>query len=452
MPRLIQTLHITTMKNPLRWSLHWQIFSALILAVIVGCGLLPILDSTLANQLEAICIFTGQLFMNALKMMIVPLIVASIISGVLQMANEKGLGRIGLKTCAYYTVSGAVAVLIGLLVVNWIQPGEVASSTAQALLGNGGEVAGSQGLLDKVSGRGSEDLFGVFLRMFPSNIVSAASSNGQLLGVICFSILFGLFIGQLKGMQKETQCNFWEGAQTVMIRMTQAIIRFAPIGVFALVTPVLWHAPFGALIDTLAWFFVTVVLALTIHFAINLALILRLLGKIQPLQHYRAMAPVLLTAFSTASSSGTLPLTMETVEKKAQLSKKTCAFTLPLGATVNMDGTALYECVVVLFIAQLYAATGQAPLDISQQVLVVILALTTSIGVAGIPAASLVAIAVILPAVGLPVEAIGVVWVTDRLLDMGRTAVNVFSDTVAAVVIARSEGECPYPLETIPKT
>ena len=439
------------MKNPLRLSLHWQIFCALILAVIVGCGLLPILDSTLANQLEAVCIFIGQLFMNALKMMIVPLIVASIISGVLQMANEKGLGRIGLKTCAYYTVSGAVAVLIGLLVVNWIQPGDVANSTAQALLGSGGELAGSQGLLDKVSGRGSEDLFGVFLRMFPSNIVSAASSNGQLLGVICFSILFGLFIGQLKGVQKETQCNFWEGAQTVMIRMTQAIIRFAPIGVFALVTPVLWHAPFGALIDTLAWFFVTVVLALTIHFAINLALILRLLGKIQPLQHYRAMAPVLLTAFSTASSSGTLPLTMDTVEKKPSF-QKTCAFTLPLGATVNMDGTALYECVVVLFIAQLYAATGQAPLDISQQVLVVILALTTSIGVAGIPAASLVAIAVILPAVGLPVEAIGVVWVTDRLLDMSRTAVNVFSDTVAAVVIARSEGECPYPLKTIPKT
>lgn len=436
------------MKNPLRWSLHWQIFCALLLALIVGCGLLPILDSTLANQLEAICIFTGKLFMNALKMMIVPLIAASIISGVLQMASEKGLGRIGLKTFAYYALSGAVAVLVGLLVVNWIQPGDVAANTAQALLGSGGEIAGSQGLLDKVSGRGSEDLFGVFLRMFPSNIVSAASSNGQLLGVICFSILFGIFIGQLKGAQKETQCNFWEGAQNVMIRMTQAIIRFAPIGVFALVTPVLWHAPFGALIDTLAWFFVTVVLALTIHFAINLALILRILGKINPLQHYRSMAPVLLTAFSTASSSGTLPLTMETVEKKAQLSKKACAFTLPLGATVNMDGTALYECVVVLFIAQLYAATGQAPLDISQQVLVVILALTTSIGVAGIPAASLVAIAVILPAVGLPVEAIGVVWVTDRLLDMGRTAVNVFSDTVAAVVIARSEDECPYPIET----
>ena len=316
-----QIHHFPNMKNPLRWSLHWQIFFALLLAVIVGRGLLPALDSELATQLETACNFIGQLFMNALKMMIVPLITASIISGVLQMASERGLGRMGLKTFAYYTLSGAVAVLIGLLVVNWLQPGDVTASTAQALLGSGGELAGSQGLLDKVSGRGSEDLFGVFLRMFPSNIISAASNNGQLLGIICFSILFGLFVGQLKGAQKETQCSFWEGAQTVMIRMTQAIIRFAPIGVFGLVTPVLWHAPFSALMGTLAWFFVTVVLALAIHFAINLALILRLVGKIKPMQHYRAMAPVLMTAFSTASSSGTLPLTMETVEKKPNYQK-----------------------------------------------------------------------------------------------------------------------------------
>ena len=158
------------------------------------------------------------------------------------------------------------------------------------------------------------------------------------------------------------------------------------------------------------------------------------------------LLPVLLTAFSTASSSATLPLTMDTVEERAKVTKKTCSFTLPLGATVNMDGTALYECVVVIFIAQLYAATGQVALDLGQQLTVVSLALATSIGVAGIPAASLVAIAIILPAVGLPVEAIGVVWVTDRILDMCRTAVNVFSDTVGAVVIAKSEGEEPYPL------
>ena len=156
------------------------------------------------------------------------------------------------------------------------------------------------------------------------------------------------------------------------------------------------------------------------------------------------MIPVILTAFSTASSSATLPLTIDTVEERAKVSKKTCSFTLPLGATVNMDGTALYECIVVLFIAQLYASTGEVALNITQQFLVVFLALTTSIGVAGIPAASLVAIAIILPAVGLPVGAIGVVWIVDRILDMCRTSVNVFSDTVGAIVIARSEGETPY--------
>ena len=229
-----------------------------------------------------------------------------------------------------------------------------------------------------------------------------------------------------------------------MLRFTDFIIRFAPVGVFGLVTPVLFNAPIENLIGAMLWFFLTVLLALAIHFIVNLGLALKIIGKINPIRHYKEMTPVLLTAFSTTSSSATLPLTLDTVEERAKVSKKTCSFTLPIGATVNMDGTALYECVVVLFIAQLYASTGAVALDISQQLLVVFLALTTSIGVAGIPHASLVAIAVILPAVGLPVEAIGVVWVTDRILDMCRTSVNVFSDTVGAVIIARSEGEQPY--------
>jgi DAACS family dicarboxylate/amino acid:cation (Na+ or H+) symporter len=159
------------------------------------------------------------------------------------------------------------------------------------------------------------------------------------------------------------------------------------------------------------------------------------------------MLPVLLTAFSTASSSATLPVTMDTVKEKANVSNRTSAFTLPLGATINMDGTALYECIVVLFISQLYASIGGVDLTITQQCLVVFLALTTSIGVAGIPSASLVAISIILPAVGLPVEAIGVIWVTDRILDMCRTSVNVYSDTVAAIIIDNSEGGSPYSLE-----
>lgn len=386
--------------------------------------------------------------MNALKMVIVPLIVTSIIGGVMNLGGQKGLGRIGGKTLLYYTISGALAVTVGLVVVNLMAPGNVDAETAKALLGEAAETSADQGLMEKVEGRGAGDIVEVFLRMFPSNIVDAASNNGQLLGVITFSILFGLFIGKLKPELREAQQKFWESAQQVMLMLTEFIIRFAPIGVFGLVTPRLLEAPFDKLLGAILTFFLTVLIALAIHFTINLGLILKFFGKVSPIQHYKAMSPVLLTAFSTSSSSATLPLTMETVEETAKVSNKTCSFTLPLGATVNMDGTALYECVVVLFISQLYASAGGVALDLSQQLLVVFLALTTSIGVAGIPAASLVAIAIILPAVGLPVEAIGVIWATDRLLDMCRTSVNVFSDTVGAVVIGRSEGENPYPEST----
>lgn len=430
--------------NPIKWRLHWQILLSLILAVLFGALLLPNAGEGFGGGFIRFCQFIGTLFMNALKMVIVPLIVASIISGVMHLGAEKGVGRMGLKTFLYYTLSGTAAVIIGLIVVNLIQPGKVDAEIAAGMLGSGAETSLSQGLMDKVEGRSSSDLFDIFLRMFPPNVIDAATNNGQLLGVITFSILFGIFIGKLPESQRATQQAFWESAQNVMLKLTDFIIRFAPIGVFGLVVPVIFDTRLGDLFGTLAWFFITVLLALAIHFAINLALVLKFVAKVNPLTHYREMAPVLLTAFSTASSSATLPLTIETVEDRAKVSKKVSSFTLPLGATVNMDGTALYECVVVLFIAQLYASTGQIALGLGDQLLVVFLALTTSIGVAGIPAASLVAIAVILPAVGLPVEAIGVVWLTDRVLDMCRTSVNVFSDTVGAVAIAATEGERPY--------
>jgi proton glutamate symport protein len=430
--------------NPIRWKLHWQILLSLTLAALFGALILPSVGEGFSANFVSFCQFIGKLFMNALKMVIVPLIVASIIAGVMHLGAEKGVGRMGLKTFLYYAFSGAAAVIVGLLMVNLIQPGDIAAETAAAMLGTAAETSVEQGLMAKVEGKSSSDLFEIFLRMFPSNIVDAATNNGQLLGVITFSILFGAFIGKLPEAQRESQQKFWTSAQEVMLKLTEFIIRFAPIGVFGLVVPVIFETNLGDLFGTLAWFFITVILALIIHFAINLSLVLKFVAKVNPITHYKEMAPVLLTAFSTASSSATLPLTIDTVEERARVSKKTCSFTLPLGATVNMDGTALYECVVVLFIAQLYTATGQAALSLGDQLLVVILALTTSIGVAGIPAASLVAIAVILPAVGLPVEAIGVVWLTDRILDMCRTSVNVFSDTVGAVTIAASEGEAPY--------
>jgi len=218
--------------------------------------------------------------------------------------------------------------------------------------------------------------------------------------------------------------------------MTDWVMRFAPLGVFALVAKVVTTTGLDAFAPLLR-FFVTAAAALGVHFLVTLPLILLLVARVPPWRHYRAMLPALLTAFSTASSSATLPITMDCVEKNAGVSNRTTSFVLPLGATVNMDGTALYECVAALFIAQAYGLE----LTFAQQFTVVLVALLTSIGVAGIPAASLVAITIILGAIGLPAEAIGLILAVDRVLDMMRTSVNVFSDSCGAVVIGRLEGE-----------
>ena len=330
--------------------------------------------------------------------------------------------------------------MTGLLLVNWIAPGVINGAPAADLLGldaSTGEV------LSSIEGRGGGDVVGIFLRMLPPNIVAAAA-QGQMLGLIVFSLLFGYAITRLPEALQTTQQAFWNGVYEVMIRITELVMRFAPVGVFALVAEVIAQTGWQALTPVL-WFFLTVLGALGIHLLITLPLVLRFLARVSPRRQYQAMAPALLTAFSTSSSSATLPLTMECVQKRARVSKRTSSFVLPLGATINMDGTALYECVAVLFIAQAYGLQ----LDIFTQFIVVATALLTSVGVAGIPSASLVAIAVILGAVGLPLEGIGLILVVDRVLDMCRTAVNVFSDACGAVTIARLEGETEV-LQTSP--
>ena len=431
--------------NPLKWNLHWQILASLVGALLAGLYLLPNLSPSLTEGSLSFSQLISEIFMNALKMVIVPLIASSMIASIIQLGSDSRIGVIGAKTFFYYLMSGLLAVMVGLILVNLIQPGHVDKETAAALLGDVSIINSETGFLNKIEGRGQGDLLGIFKRMFPSNIFSAACDNGQLLGIIIFSILFGLCARQLPDSLRKSQSQFWESIQMVMLKITEWVIQFAPIGVFGLVLPIIYKAPIGDLLGTMTLFFFTVLIGLLIHLFIILGFSLKLFARINPITHFKVMIPVFLTAFSTASSSATLPLTMDTMTTKANVSKKTSAFTLPLGATINMDGTALYECVVVLFISQLYASLGGVDLSLVQQGLVVFLALTTSIGVAGIPAASLVAIAIILPVVGLPVEAIGVIWITDRVLDMCRTSVNVFSDTVAAVIIARSEGEDIYP-------
>lgn len=411
----------------MKLALHWQILIALILAVVMGAWT-GTEGTILGIHWLAVYTFIGTLFLNALKMIVVPLVVSAIITGIANIGENGGFGRLGVKTLTYYIATSLIAIIIGLTLVNVIEPG-VSDQPPP-------EIATEQSVMSAVEGKSAGDVVEVFLRMIPTNIVDAAA-EGQMLGLIFFSLLFGFFMTQIKGGGAQTLKNFWQGVFDVMMLMTALIMKFAPIGVFGLVAASVAKTGFEQF-DNLALFFVTVTAALFIHFAVVMPLILRFVGGVKnPWLHYQAMAPALLTAFSTSSSSSTLPVTINSLEHRAGVSNRVSSFVLPLGATVNMDGTALYECVAAIFIAQLFGV----PLDLGTQLLIVLIALTTSIGVAGIPSASLVAISIILVAVGLPAEAIGLLLVVDRLLDMMRTTVNVFSDSVGAVVIAKSEGE-----------
>lgn len=415
-------------------ALHWQILIAIVLAVIAGS-----LTGTSANiagvTFYAVYEFVGGLFMNGLKMVIVPLVFASIVCGVAGIGGDShNLSRLGGKTLGFYLISSVLAILVGLLIVNLIEPGVVDGQPAGEIL-NLDNSAELEAKLAKVEGRGLADVVQIFSRMIPPNIVDAAA-NQQMLGLIFFAVLFGFFMTQIEAKSESVLLNFWQAVFATMMKITMWVMKFAPIGVFGLVAKTVAATGFQSFYPLLS-FFVTVVLALAIHLLLVMPLILKFVAGVHPLRHFRAMSPALLTAFSTASSSSTLPLTMRCVEDKAKVSNKTTSFVLPLGATINMDGTALYECVAAMFIAQAYGLE----LSFTTQFLIVFTALITSIGVAGIPAASLVAITVILGVIGLPLEAIGLLLVTDRILDMMRTAVNVFSDSCCAVVVAKTEGE-----------
>jgi len=413
-----------------RLELHWQILIAIVLAGLVGAATGEKMEIMGVRPYDVFD-FVGSLFLQALTMLIVPLIMSSIISGVAGLGSDEGLGRLGLRTLGFYAASSLLAILLGLLLVNLVAPGIADGRPVGDKLGLPESTAG---VLEKIEGRGAADVIDIFKRMVPSNVVAEAAAGGML-GLITFSMLFGFFMTRIPPAPAQALRLFWGAVFQTMMQMTMFVMRFAPLGVFGLVARTVASTGFASFWPMLAFFF-TVLAALVLHAFGTLAILLRLAG-VSPILQMRAMFPALLTAFSTASSSATLPLTMECVEKNAGVSNRVSSFVLPLGATVNMDGTALYECVAAMFIAQAYGLE----LDFAQQFTVVTLALLTSIGVAGIPAASLVAISIILGAIGLPLDAIGLILVTDRILDMCRTAVNVFSDACGAAIIARSIGE-----------
>ena len=415
----------------MKLQLHWQILIAILVGGISG-WLTGDTWSLFGVAAYSVYEFVGTLFINALKMLIVPLISASIIVGVAGIGGGGNLGRLGGKTVGFYLLTTLAAIVLGLLLMNVFQPGIVDGEPAGMLLAL--DMTSTE-LTTSLGERNAGDIVNVILRAVPPNIVAAAA-EGQMLGIIFFCVLFGYFMTRLEHEYAEPLMKFWTGVFQVMMHITEWVMKFAPIGVFGLVAKVVAKTGFDAA-GPLAVFAVVILLSLAIHTLVTLPLLLRYVARIRPFRYLKLMSPAMLTAFSTASSSATLPVTMECVEEKAKVPNRISSFVLPLGATVNMNGTALYECGAALFLAQAYGVE----LGLMTQAIIVFTALITSIGVAGIPSASLVAIAIILAAVGLPMDAIAVLFVFDRVLDMARTSVNVFGDSCCAVIVARLEGE-----------
>jgi proton glutamate symport protein len=376
--------------------------------------------------------FAADIFMALLKMLIVPLVLSSIVSGVASVGALKDLRRLGVKTFAYYMGTSLLAIILGQVLVNVIRPGEGAqlglSPSANA-------------------GERSENFIEILKRMVPDNVPTALTSNGAMLQIIFFALLLGYFITRTAEPHSSRIRNLFESFFQVMMRMAEGVLALLPYGVFALLVKVVASTgvePFKALLLYMA----TVALALILHAGLTLPLVLKFVGRISPVAWFRAMSPALMTAFSTSSSSMTLPVTLRTVEERGKVSNKVTSFTLPLGATINMDGTALYECIGVIFLAQYYATLGGDPLSLSSQALVVLMALLASVGAAGIPSAGLVMMLTILSALNLPLEGAALLLAVDRPLDMMRTVVNVWSDSCGAAVIGKSEGEME-PLEAL---
>ena len=406
-------------------QLHWRVAAAMLLGVIAGLvGGEPLADSVG---------WLGTLFIKLLKMIIVPLVLTSIVTGVASVGAGAGLGRLFGKTLGYYILTSFLAVMVGLVMVNTIQPGVGADLVSSE----------TREMPDLTVIQSPVDLI---LDIVPDNFFAAAADT-EMLAIIFFSIVLGISISTLKQSHREPLLSFFESGFAAMMKLTGGIIHiFAPIGVFALIAKLMGTTGLGAF-KALGLYALMLVCGLSLHLFITLPLVLRLLGGINPITHFRNMVQPIVMAFSTSSSGATLPVTIETVENKVGVSNRVTSFVLPMGATVNMDGTALYECAGVLFIAQVMGVQ----LGFEQQLVVVFTALLASIGAAAVPSAGLVVIFIVLQAVNLTgpqVELIvGAMLAVDRPLDMYRTVVNVFSDSCGAAIIARSEGETGVDVE-----
>jgi Na+/H+-dicarboxylate symporter len=383
----------------------------------------------------------GELFLRLLKMVVIPMIFCALVSAITGIKEEGKLGILGIKTVLLYFFTTLFAVFTALFFVGIFQPGT-------------GIAIPSDLTADDITSQ-AKSLRETLLHIFPDNPF-AAFANANMLPIVVFAILFGIFLTRSwrqeclsaeKSRQEsvnpvETLIQVFEGGNRVFLKMTVFVIMLAPFGVFGIIAEN--TARFAGDTEMLAQLgrglglhCITVVTGLAFHLLITLSVLLWFFGRCNPYRHLLNMSSVILTAFSTDSSNATLPVTLEEVMKKDGVSEKVAGFVLPLGATLNMNGTALYECAVVLFIANAYGIE----LTLFQQFITVLMVLLTAVGTAGIPMGSIVMIGIILHTVGLPPEGIGLVLAVDRPLDMCRTALNVYSDTCCAAIIAKTEGE-----------
>ncbi|MCJ7628312.1 MAG: dicarboxylate/amino acid:cation symporter [Longimicrobiales bacterium] len=363
----------------------------------------------------------SDIFLRLLRMAIMPLIITSLTAAVISVGGRRDLGVLGAKTFAYYIASSLLAILTGQILVNVLKPGVGSAIEFQEKVT---EIpAAAQGPVELI------------LNIIPENPFQALA-EGMVLPVIFFCILFGYFVTRLDEPYKSTLGDFFQGAFKAMMKLTYAVIWTAPLGVFGINARIVATTGFEAF-RSLGFYFVIVLIGLLIHAAVTLPLLVYLVTRKNPYRHYLGMPSALITAFSTGSTIVTLPLTMKAVTEHSGVSDKISSFVLPIGATVNMDGTALYECVAVIFIAQIYGVA----LGFDQQLVIVLTALLASIGAASVPMSGLVMMSIILGAVGLPLEGVGVILAVDRVLDMFRTMVNVLSDSCGAVIVAKLDGE-----------
>lgn len=415
-------------------ALHWKIIIGMMLGVVYGLlashfGIIEFTNDWIKPW--------GKIFISLLKLIAVPLVLASLIKGISSLSDVSKLSRIGTKTILVYLLSTVIAVTFGLLLVNIVAPGSTFSPEKRMELK---EQYASDANAKILSASKVEDSgpLQFLVDMVPNNIVSASSSNKNMLQVIFFAILFGISMVMLPKENTKYVKGFFDGVNDVILKIVDLIMLSAPYGVFALLGGLV--VDFGGSLDlfqALAVYSLTVVVGLLLMILLVYPLFLKLFTKLKYIDFFKAIAPAQMLAFSTSSSAATLPVTMERCEEKLGVSKNVSSFVLPLGATINMDGTSLYQAVAAVFIAQAFGYD----LDLSQQLTIVLTATLASIGAAAVPGAGMVMLVIVLSSIGIDPEGIALIFAVDRILDMLRTVVNVTGDATVASVVAASEGE-----------